>query len=624
MGDILSTGSSALLAFQKALSVTSHNVANAATPGYSRQRLDLKAIPGSGQMNVGGGVTAARLQRLADSMVFSRELDGQGELGRLQQVSDLATRVDKLVSDPATGIATQWSGFFAAAQDLTSDPAATVARSQLISAGEQLTARFNSLHRQLGAIEADADTRLETKIAEANTLAVKIADLNRKIASAGSNAVPELLDQRANHLRDLSGLVGGTTVEQPNGAINLFLPGGQALVLDSAAMQLSATPDPYRANRMSIGLQVPGGAVSIRAEDVSGEIGGVMEFREQVLDPARAELGLMATAFAESFNATQRAGVDYNGDPGGDFFRLPPPVAAGHPSNTGGATLNATIADVGALTGHDLLLVHDGGSWTATRADTREAVALTGTGTAADPLLVDGVALVLDGTPGDGDRFMLTPTANAAGGLQQLLNDPAKVAAAAPMTPSLGAGNSGSVGAVWPQVTDPATFAGFSGAEIEFLDGTSYSIDGGPAIAWAPGDPVRGDGWSMTLDGTPAAGDRFTLSPTPAQSSDNTNALALADLDGKGILAGGTVDVTSALAQFTARTGSAAQLAQMNLDAQQSIQNQTIAEREAVSGVNLDEEVIDIMRFHQAYQAAAQVLTTSNQVFQSLMSAISR
>lgn len=626
MGDILSTGSSALLAFQKALSTVSHNVANAATPGYSRQRLDLASVVGSsnGGITTGSGVTAAKLQRLADALVFSRELDGSGELGRLQQVSDLSTRVDKLISDPATGMASQWSGFFAAVQDLTSDPASTVARSQVISAGEQLTSRWNSVERQFGDIEADVETRLASKIAEANTLAVKVADLNNKIAAAGTSAAPELLDQRANHLRDLSALVGGTIVEQNNGALNLFMASGQALVLGSEAMQLTASADPYRADRIAIGLKIPGGAIAVQPDDISGEIGGLLEFRTTVLDPARAELGRLATAFATAFNDTQRAGVDYNGNPGGDFFSLPPPTVAEHVANTGTATFAASVADVGALTGHDLLLRYDGTSWTASRAGSGEAVALTGTGTAADPLRVDGVELAVSGSAVAGDRFRLSPTAGAAGGIKQVLTDPALVAAAGPMTASIDIGNHGTVTGARPAVTDPAAFAGFSGASIEFVDAGNYSIDGGPPVAYAPGDLIQGNGWSLELRGTPAAGDTFTLSPTPPNSSDNTNALALAELDGKRILAGGTVDITAALSQLTARTGSTAQLAQMNLDAQQSIQDQVILERESVSGVNLDEEAVNLMRFQQAYISAAQVLSASDAIFQSLMTAIRR
>jgi flagellar hook-associated protein 1 FlgK len=622
MSGILSTGTSALLAFQRALGTVGHNVANAATPGYSRQRVEFAARPGhaNGPGYIGQGVDVAKLQRLADGLVFARQVDSSGELGRLSQLSSMAGRIDKLVSDSATGLSAPWSAFFNATKGVSADPTSQVARSQMLAAGEQLAGRWRALDSQMSALEGESNQRIKDKVGDANRLASEIAALNRDIASAGSNAAPDLLDARALRIDQLASLVGAETVTQDDGSINVFTPGGQPLVLADRAMTLTTVADP-----LQVAVQGSGGAVRLPQSAVSGELGGLLEFRDRVLDPARAELGRMATAFASSFNAAHRAGVDYNGAAGKDFFTIAPPRVDANAGNTGSASINASISDLATLKGNDLVLRFDG-TWKATRADTGEAVPMTGTGTAADPFKVAGVSLVVGGTPAVGDSFSLRPTADAAASLRVAITDPAEIAAASPLQVKGDTGNLGDARASGAKVTDPAAFASFGGATVEFIDATQYTINGAGPYPYTAGQPI-GDpaaGWSMTLNGTPAAGDSFSLARTPPRSSDNGNALALAALDQKGVLDGGTQSITAGLSQLTARVGSDSRHAELSLEAQVAINDQVIAERESLSGVNLDEEAADMMRFQQAYQAAAQVITTADNMFQTLLSAVGR
>ena len=321
MTGILSTGTSALLAFQRALGTVGHNVANAATPGYSRQRVEFAARPGQGTSAtyIGQGVDVDQLRRLADGLVFARQIDSSGEMGRLGQLSSLSTRVDALLSGESTSLSQPWSAFFGAARGVVSDPTSPVARSLLITSGQQLATRWRSLDSQLATIEKDTDQKLVTTVTDANRLAGEIASLNRDIAAAGSNASPDLLDARALRIDQLATLVGAETVEQDDGAINVFTNGGQPLVLGGRAMPLATTQDPYRPERLQIALEGANGPVRLPTSAVGGELGGLLEFRGRVLDPARAELGRSATAFALAFDEAQRAGVDYNGNGMYDF-----------------------------------------------------------------------------------------------------------------------------------------------------------------------------------------------------------------------------------------------------------------------------------------------------------------
>lgn len=625
--NVLGTGTSALIAFQRALATVGHNVANAATPGYSRQRVEFEARAGqSSLLNIGQGVDVDNLRRLADGLVFARQLDSAGEMGRLTQMSGLASRVDALITGADTGLSTAWSGFFSAAQGVSTNPTSSAARDQLLTAGKQLTSRWNSLDRQLTQIGSDVESSLKDRVESANRLAGEIANLNRDIVSAGVNASPDLLDQRDLRAGQLAALVGAETVVQDNGAMNVFTTGGQPMVLGNKAMQLTTVADPYQANRSQVAVQTDAGTVPLPGGALSGEIGGLLEFRGSVLDPARAELGRLATAFADTFNAVQRGGIDYDGNPGSDFFTLPPPQINAHAGNNPASTasFSASVGDIGALTGNNLVLRFDGTNWSAARADTGQAVTMTGTGVAGDPFVVDGVELVLSGTASAGDRFLLQPTAGASAGISLALDDGDKIAAASPMTVGLDTGNTGNITGGSAQITNPALFAGFTTANITFLDATTYSVDGGPPVTYTPGAAISGSGWSLTLNGTPAAGDEINLGRTGARSSDNGNARLLAGVDTQDILSGGTTDVTAGISQLAGRVGGDARHAKLNLQAQQAIDEQTSAERESISGVNLDEEAADMMRFQQAYQAAAQVIATADTMFQTLLSAVRR
>lgn len=628
MTGMLGTGTSALLAFQRALGTVSHNVANAATPGYSRQRIEFAARPGQpvGSSWMGQGVDVASLQRLADGLVFARQVDSSGELGRLGQLSSMAGRVDALVSDPATGLSGQWSAFFAAADAIAAEPGSNVARSQLLSAGEQLAGRWRSLDGQLSSLEQETGQRLQGVVSDANQLATEIAGLNRAILDGGRNVSPDLLDARALRVDRLAGLVGAEAVTQDDGTLNVFTSGGQPLVLGADAMRLTTVADPFRPDRQQLALDGPSGKVRLPSASVSGEAGGLLEFRDRVLDPARAELGRMATVFATSFNAAQRAGVDYTGAPGSDFFALSPPRVDPHVANTGSATLAARIDDVGALKGQDLVLRYDGGAWSATRAGSGEPIALSGSGTAADPFRAAGVAFEVAGAPAAGDSFTLRPVADAAANLRVALTDPAGIAAASPLQASADPTNLGSARPASTTVDDATAFAGFGGATVEFIDANQYTIDGAGPYAYTAGSPLSspGGGWSLQLEGTPAAGDAFTLARTPPRSNDNGNALVLGALDQRAILDGGSQSLTAGLSQLTARVGTDARHASLGFEAQTAIHAQVGAERESVSGVNLDEEAADLMRFQQAYQAAAQVISTADSMFQTLLSAVRR
>ncbi|MHC9086401.1 flagellar hook-associated protein FlgK [Luteimonas sp. RIT-PG2_3] len=630
MTGMLSTGSSALLAFQRALGTISHNVANATTDGYSRQRVELAARAGTplqGGAYIGQGVDVAKLQRLADGLVFARQVDSSGEVGRLTSLSSMATRVDALLSDSTTGLSVPFSDFFKAARGVSADPTSTTARTALLAAAQSLATRWNSLDTQLSTIEDETDASLLGKVNDANQLAREIADLNRSIAAAGGSVTPDMLDARETRINKLAAMTGATITKSDDGSMNVFTLGGQPLVLGAKANPLSTIQDPFRPDRLQLAIDTGHGTPTRLADSgLSGELGGLLEFRSRVLDPARNELGRLATVMATTFNEAQRAGVDYNGNPGTDLFALQPPTVQQNAANTGTASFVGSIGNASALTGNDVVMRFDGSAWSAQRADNGLPVAMTGSGTAADPFVVDGVSLVMSGSAAAGDRFSLRPTSGAAGSLRVAISDPAHIAAAGPMVASADTGNLGNGRVATTTVTNAAAFAAFTGASIEFIDDTQYTVNGAGPFAWTPGSAIAdpGGAWSITLSGTPGAGDSFALGRTPARSSGNANAQAFSTLDTRGVLNGGSVSLTVGLSELVSKAGTEARHADLSLEAQQAIDLQVGAERESISGVNLEEEATNLMKYQQAYQAAAQILKTADTMFQTLLATVSR
>jgi flagellar hook-associated protein 1 FlgK len=626
MPSMLGNGTSALLAFQRALNTVSHNIANSSTAGYTRQRVELANRAGSpdGVGYTGAGVTVAGITRLSDSLVTGRLLDSGGELGRLQLGATLAGRVDRLFSDVSTNLTGPWSNFFDAAEGVAAQPGSTAAREDMLARANALTARFDLLDAGLQQVDDEIDAKLVGGAEEVNRLTTAIAKLNTEVARSARDASPDLLDERDRLIGELSTLVGVTTLPQEDGSLNVFTSGGQPLVVGASASRFTAQQDDYRPDRSVLVLQTPTGTVRLGPGTLGGSLGGAIALRAEMVDPTRAELGRVATGLALSVNAQSARGMDLNGNQGTDFFTLPAPVAAPNRLNTGAGTLAIGVTDLGNLTGAPFVLRFDGAGWVATDAVSGAPVAMTGTGTPADPLVIGGLSIVPGGTPATNDRFLVDPTGQASRGIAVAINDPNRIAAASLVRPSADLGNIGDARVVSLTVNDAGNPALTTPSNVVFLDATTYSIDGGPPQPFVPGGAISANGWTLVLDGLPAAGDTFSIGANQAGSSDNTNMRAWSALEAQRLLGNGNTSLNDAIGGLTTRIGSTARDAAVSLQGQEAIDAGLVAEREGLSGVNLDEEASNLLRYQQAYQAAAQVIATSDTLFQAVLAAARR
>jgi len=409
--------------------------------------------------------------------------------------------------------------------------------------------RFRNINSQLDSMEAEVNSRLETAVSQVNSLSAAIADLNEQIAhTSASGAMPnDLMDQRDALLQQLNEQIQVSTVTQDNGAVNVFIGNGQAIVHGFDSEELGVVHDEHQSGRLDLAYLGNGStAVPITGSLGGGVIGGALDFRHDVLDPTRNEIGKVALAFVQTFNEQHHAGMDLNGNMGGDFFAVGGAQALPGSSNTGGAGMNVQVTDVGALTGQDYMFTFDGAAWSARDPATNLPVTFTGTGTALDPFVIDGVSIEVTGAAAAGDSFLVQPTAAVVGGMQLLITDPAQIAAAAPIRTEASLSNTGSATIDAGTVLDPSDPNLLSTVTITFVDANNYSVNGGPPQAYTSGSPIDVNGWRVQISGTPDAGDTFTVEANSGGTGDNRNALALASVQTMKVLDGATLTLESA------------------------------------------------------------------------------
>jgi len=622
MADLLSTGISGLLASQVGLSTVGHNISNVNTAGYTRQTTTFNARSPqfNGGFYVGQGADAVSVQRAYSQFLTQTVWSANSGQSRALQYAGLTAATNNAVSGSAN-LQSALDGFFGAVSDVANAPVDTASRQALIGKASTLVSTFRSLSSQFQQIDTQTNQEISNSVDKINSLAKSIADLNGEIqrASVGGAVPNDLLDARDQAISQLSQIVGVNVSQGSGNMVTVSVGNGQPLVNGTDATKLATAFNQYDSSRLEV--VGPSGSV-ISGQLGSGSLGATFDFRTNVLDPARNQLGRAAIAMTDAFNKQHAQGIDLNGDVGGKFFDIADPAVLNSSSNKGTAAVSAKVTDVGKLGAADYIMRFDGTKWNVTTT-AGVTVPSTGTGAAGDPILIDGLAITVpSGTPQTGDSFQIQPTRNAASTISVAVSDTSKIAASGPLAATKAAGNTGKATLGNLKITDTADPDFNKPVNIVFTSPTTYTVDGGPPQTYADGDTITGNGWTLKLSGIPAANDTFTVKPAGSASGDNGNALALADVANKGVLDNGITTVGKSYSQLIAQVGTAGAQANTALDAQQSILNQAMASQQSLSGVNMDEEASNLLRFQQAYAASAQVINAANTIFDSLMSAV--
>jgi flagellar hook-associated protein 1 FlgK len=637
MPDVLNIATSGLLGMQKALATTGNNIANVGTDGYSRQvvTFESREPEGRGSGAVGNGVRTSTVERQYDNFLAKELRDNTSSANHFEAFALMSSRLDDLLAQEDRGLGSQLDRFFSSLQDITNNPGATPERQVFLGEAGALTQQFKQLDSAFESLNEQVNVRIRSMVSEINVLAENVALVNSKIDSARSQGAGQppndLLDKRDTMIRKISEFVGVSVSEQSNGSVNVLIGTGQPLVVGSSFEALGVGPGRYDPLSVEIEFQQPAGvSVSITESITGGSMQGLLRFRDEALNGARQELGVLAAGITQTFNSQQKLGLDLNGNPGVDFFSPINPVVSPAFQNAGTSTVTAVISDISQMQPTDYSLFYNGTQWQLTNQ--LSGVTTTGQG----PFNVDGLTIEVTDGAIIGDSYLVRPAFRAANAMEVAATLPSNIAAAAPLKANASVTNAGDSGinsitnadvtnlplAGDVTLTYSADALGAGQPGFTMTGGAVGTIAYNPANESAGKTVILGILGSSTLElaGTPEEGDVLTISNNGSGSGDNRNALRMAELQSSGTLLGGSASYQDFFASTVSSVGIQTRQAEVSAETQITLQRQTEQALNALSGVNLDEEAANLLKYQQAYQATAQVVSAANDMFNTLLS----
>jgi flagellar hook-associated protein 1 FlgK len=636
--NILGIGTSALAAAQVGLSTTGHNIANASTPGFSRQVAVQSAATAQnfGYGYVGQGTQVAGITRVFNELMARQVVNSQSVSSSSNIYNSQLGSINSMLSDATAGLNPSMTEFFGSVQDLAANPSDTPTRQSMLSYAQSLASRFQSTNNQLNEMRNDVNSQLTSSVALVNTYAKQIAGLNESIEralSADGNTPNDLLDQRDQVVNELSKQIKTTVVSQNQGSYNVYIGNGLPLVVGAETYGLTATNSPTDTTRLELAYTSNSVVTVLGINSLpGGNIGGLLQFRAESLDTTQNKIGQIALVLAETFNTQLKQGIDLNGDFGTDLFSIDSPVVSASTLNTGSATISSQVVNARAVTSSDYRLQYDGTNYNITRLSDK-----TVSGPYSSlPRTVDGVSFSVSGSIAAGDDFVIRPTQNAAGSMNVSISDVTKLAvASARLTPTT-TSSTASISA--SSLTAKASTASpTADPMVMTYNGSTYTVSpsremivttGGISTTYAAGTPasipsgssVAVAGLSFSFSGTPTNGDTFTVTRSSNNApGDNSNGLLLASLQTEGTVNNSKSTYINAFAELVNTVGNKTRELKVNSTAEAKVLELATAAMQAESGVNLDEEATNLMRYQQAYQAAGKMMQIAGQLFDTLL-----
>lgn len=540
ISNMFNVGRLALFANQKGLEVTSQNIANVNTDGYTRQSVILNTtIPiNSKPGQIGTGVEVGEIRRVVDSFIERQITSGESNFGRLETESGLLNRVESIFSDAGgTGINLALSDLFSAIQDVANTPTDRSARTVLLERAKQLSQQIVTADTQFRQIQTDANEEMLGVLGEINQFSSQVAALNKRIKEidiSGQNP-NDLLDQRQVLINKIAERIDIQTIEDAFGQVTIFVGNGNALVEGSNYGSLVGVASADNKGFSNVSFRSSNGSqADITSAISNGSLNALIDVRDNAVPGFMDQLDQLAAALINEMNQQHRVGFGLNGTTGDDFFSPLAPTASGLSANTGNGVLSVTVATPSALTLDKYSVTRSGGNYTVTNLATG-AASTPGT----LPQTFEGLSIsIASGTPANGDVFNLSAHLNAARTMAVAITDTDRVAVSS-------------------------------------------------SLAGLPGN--------------------------------NANANLLAGIQNQVISGLNGDTVQSFYGGFVGDVGVQAQSSQRSLSVEMTLRSQLQNMRQEISGVSLDEEMTNIIKFQRAYQAAATIIKTADEMFQTIL-----
>ena len=640
---MFSIGLSGLNAAQNALNTTSNNISNVYTPGYNREITVLN------ESRNNAGVRVADIERQFNTFVAAQLNNAKSQSTALETYNTQISQIDNLLADREAGLSPLMQNFFSALEDLASAPSDPAARQGVLGTADTLTAQFRSFDGYLQDLQSGVNGQIKDEITQINNTTSQIANINREIALSRAQlgeAPNSLLNQRDQLISELNEKMNLRLNIQDGKTYNLSLPNGQPLVTGDTAYKLEAVTSPNDPQRIVVGYREGargnGNLVSLDEGLITGgSLGGLMSFRSETLDKTQNQIGQLAASIALEFNAQHQKGVDLNGEQGQEFFSIGQSNAYYNTDNKGSAEVSATIdsANTSALRATDYtvrVINASAEEFEVIRKDTGEALEADEWSFSDNVLSFAGVDVNFNdiNLAQNGDSFEIQPLRRAAGGMEAIVSDLDKIAAGSLVEQSgdlevsnvryeNALANTSESLQIELNENKNLSVSGYTGPIL--VNGVTLSLDAngvvqdsaGTVAVLAEDDEITIDGVSFVLADVSTEG-TLTFQQGSAAAGDNRNALALQDLQSKDIV-GGSASLSGAYGALVSDVGNRTNIIQVNLDARQGLTDQLRAVQQSESGVNLDEEAANLIRFQQFYQANARVIDTASTIFDTIL-----
>jgi flagellar hook-associated protein 1 FlgK len=642
----INTALTGLEGFESGIGTVSQNVANQTTTGYATETVNFSTVEDPTQGQAGDGVQST-VSRAADGFAAGVLRTANSASAAASTTSSSLTAISNALANNGD-VQSTINQFFLDVGTLAGNPTSAAQQQTVVSDAQQVTGAFHSAAGAITTVQTSATTALSDNVSEANNLLGQLATINKGLVTSPNN--PSLLDQQEAALNSLSSLLSVNVV--PTGTSGqVLLASGGTVLLDQAGAQTLTLTGGAGTEAPSITAGKSATPLTLGAND--GSIGGNLETWDSGAS-ALQSLNALATIFASEINTAQAQGLTTSGAQGGNLFSVPAPTATAASTNTGSATLSATITDPRSLPtdgGPFTLSYSTASGWTAVDQATSDSFSL-GTGTS---LSFDGIGVTVSGAPADGDSFTLNPAPDAAGSIAVTSTQGSVLAAADPYAATPGQlqsdgsiidSNGGSIVTGNSSVADtpvtgatvvPASYYGQS-LQLTFTSATDYTIAttadptttivsgslsgnnaGTIAIAYPDSGAAAGTYWQLPISGTPATGDVLTL--TAGGSGSGSNATRMQSIwTSTSATAAGTMQ--QAFVGLGTSLGANAQQAQDLATATTAQVTTATTNLQSIAGVSLNQQAVLLTQYQQAFQAAAQVITSANAMFNSLLQAV--
>lgn len=670
--DLFSLATSGVNASSKLLQTTSNNIANVNTDGYVRERTELN----NSQVF---GVEIGNTERIINVFAQNQLRRDITLVGELESYSSKTTAIDNLLASEANSLSQGISDYFAALQTAADDPTNLASREQVLGKSESLYQRMKTISDYMIEKEEELNLEFTSMVNRANSLIANIGELNKNIVIAKGNSTSDepsaLLNERDQAIDELASImaINVNDSQSQNGAVTINLITGESLVLDNGAFNLFELNSNGDVTSKELKLETDFGSdtkgdasVPVVENDLGGALGGLFRYRNDVLGPAMRDVGQLSVAFADAMNTQNKLGMDLDGQLGSNIFDIPSFTAL--TTETGDFQVTGQLIEGkgSELTDADYLIEIDAvdasgvpTSIIVSMINPDGTVQTDGAGndlvstiavSAGYNELPGGIEVEFSGTSNyeEGFQFLLQPTKNIASSITLATQRPEDLAFASPIRAQADATNLGSANVSGVEVTNTTVGdSGFDGsgglissapAQVYFTAEDTYEVldASGTTLATVTGTTnlnnllaqaglTSDPGYDFSLDGVPKAGDSFSISYNTDGFNDNTNTLALASLQNDPLVQVSSESSNTprtfqdAYASMVGRIGEDAAMANVSLESAEAMKVQSENWFESVSGVSLDEEAANLIKYQQSYAAAARILSTAQELFNTIL-----